>query len=268
MIFFTYKRTATLMILLMATLCLAKDEPPRVMVWPETGKPVLRFSFAKFKENSFSGRQHVYTTDTTIENLWDKKISQANFSLYLFDKDKVRIGVGYIYVTNISPGELVRLQTTIEASGKPATMTLSPESLPAELQPAKPPGPPRQISITVNSIPQGASLKIDGAGMGTTPKVVRVGVGKHTLEFGKEGFTTGSFPLDIGPDDASGGSVTYEMGTLAHDTIDLRDGSVLVGDVETVSATEVVVRIGGNLQHLNRNQVKRILLVERDMPGK
>jgi hypothetical protein len=44
----------------------------------------------------------------------------------------------------------------------------------------------------------------------------------------------------------------------------LRDGSVLNGDVESVSATEVVVRTGGTMHHLNRNQVKRILLVERD----
>jgi hypothetical protein len=36
--------------------------------------------------------------------------------------------------------------------------------------------------------------------------------------------------------------------------------------LESVSATEVIVLVGGNAQHLNRNQVKRILLVERDTP--
>jgi hypothetical protein len=62
--------------------------------------------------------------------------------------------------------------------------------------------------------------------------------------------------------------VSYEQGTSAHDTIELRDGSVFVCDVESVSATEVVARIGSKLQRLNRNQVKRILLVERDMPAR
>ena len=61
----------------------AKDDPPQVMVWPETGKPVLRFSFGKFKEQ---GPSHSYLTETTVENLWDKKIDLATFSLYLFDK--------------------------------------------------------------------------------------------------------------------------------------------------------------------------------------
>jgi PEGA domain-containing protein len=258
------KRRA-LLVLLMSLAAFAKDEPSRVMVWPESGKPVLRFSFGKFKETRTTGDRHFYSSETTAENLWDKKISLATFSLYVFDKDKVRIGEAWLSVSNISPGELVKLQTSFEAAGTPATMTLVPQSLPKELQPA---APPREISITVNSVPQGASLKIDGADTGTTPKAVRVTPGKHILEFSKQGFTTGSFPLDIGPDDASGGSVSYELGTSAHDTVELRDGSVLVCDVESVSATEVVVRIGSKLQRINRNQVKRILLVERDMPAR
>jgi len=43
----------------------------------------------------------------------------------------------------------------------------------------------------------------------------------------------------------SGGSVSYELGSAVHDTVELRDGSVLNGDVESISATEVVVRTGG-----------------------
>jgi hypothetical protein len=55
------------------------------------------------------------------------------------------------------------------------------------------------------------------------------------------------------------------LGTAAHDTIELRDGTVLTGDLESASSTEVLVRVAGNVQHLNRNQVKRILLIERDI---
>lgn len=49
-----------------------------------------------------------------------------------------------------------------------------------------------------------------------------------------------------------------------HDTIELRDGSVLSGDVESVSATVVLVRIDGNIQRFDRNQAKRISLVSRE----
>ena len=87
------------------------------------------------------------------------------------------------------------------------------------------------------------------------------------LSSARKGFSTGHFPLEVSPTDVSGGSVSYEIGASAHDTVELRDGSVLSGDLESVSATEVVLRLSGALQHLGRNRVKRILLVERDNPG-
>ena len=64
--------------------------------------------------------------------------------------------------------------------------------------------------------------------------------------------------------DACGGSVSYELGSAAHDTIELRDGSVLSGDLISINGMQVQVRIGGNTQAFDRNQVKRILLTERD----
>jgi hypothetical protein len=143
-------------------------------------------------------------------------------------------------------------------------MELTPKALPPELESYL---PQKTISVTVNSIPQGANVKIDGTDAGTTPKIIQATPGKHMLEFTKEGFNTGHFPLEVTPDDASGGSVSYELGTSTHDTVELRDGSILVGDVESLSATEVVIKIGGTLQHLSRNQVKRIALVERDTPS-
>ena len=241
---------------------LAKEPPAQVVVWPSTGQPVVRFSLGKFKEVGSSGKQHSYTVDVMAENLWGKRISKADFSLYLFDKNKIRIGEGWISISDVAPGQIVRFQMAAEASGTPVTIELAPRSLPQELQSYL---PPKTISITVNSVPQGAALKVDGAAAGDTPKIVQVAPGKHMLEFSKDGFNTGHFPLEITADDASGGSVSYELGASAHDTVELRDGSVLSGDVESESATEVLVRIGGTVQHLTRNQVKRISLVPREI---
>jgi hypothetical protein len=251
-----------LLALLMA-MAEAKDTPGQTIVWPESGQPVLRFVFGKFKEGPAYGREHNYTSETTAQNLWGKKISDAVFSLYLFDKSNVRIGEGYVQVSNVGPGEMIKFQTTFHAAGVPVTLKLVPQTLPPELRAQ---APPRSISITINSVPQGASLKVDGEDSGTTPKIVRMAPGKHVLEFSKQGFNTGKFPLEIGVDDVSGGSVSYELGNSAHDTVELRDGNVLTCDVESMSATEVVISIGGARQHLDRNQIKRMLLVERDPP--
>jgi hypothetical protein len=247
------RRVATSILLLAVAnlLAVAKDQPFQVVSWPDSGQPVLRFTFSKFKDvGGRMGKERTYISDVEAFNLSDKTISGASFSMYVFDKGKARIGEGYINLTNVSPGETVKFQITIAASGSPNSVAVSTSA-------------PRTVSITVNSVPQGAVLTVDGKTAGTTPKLIDVAIGKHTLGFEKEGFNQGKFPLEITSHDASGGSVSYELGSAAHDTIELRDGSVLTGDLVSVSGMQVEIRIGGNAQTFDRNQVKRILLTER-----
>jgi hypothetical protein len=219
---------------------LAKDNVFQTVNWPESGQTVLRFSFSKFKDIGGMGKEHTYSTDTIAENVSDKTIGNANFSLYVFDKSNARIGDGYINLANVGPGQTVKFQITVSASGNPVSVAVSASA-------------PRSLSITVNSVPQGVVLKVDGKEVGTTPKIIEVAIGKHVLEFSKEGFHSGKVPLEMTSHDASGGSVSHELGSAAHDTIELRDGSVLSGDL--ISIMQVQVRIGGNTQAFDRNQV-------------
>ena len=71
----------------------AADTPFQVITWPESGQPVLRLSFSKFKQIAGMGKERTYITDTTAENLSGKAIASENLSLYVFDKSKARIGV-------------------------------------------------------------------------------------------------------------------------------------------------------------------------------
>ena len=247
--------------ILVTSVLAAKDPPTQVIDWPQTGTPVVRVTLGKFKEISSVAGQHNYLIDTTAENLWSKQISHLGFNLYLFDKNKVRIGDGWITIENVPPGQSVKFQTTVHALGTPVSVELSVNSVPAELQPL---APPKKVSVTVNSVPQGATLSVDGIEAGTTPKLVQLTIGKHSLGFTKEGFSTGNFPLEISPDDVSGGSVSYELGTSARDTVELRDGSALSCDLVSVSGMEIRVRVAGTIQTLDRNKVKRIVLTERD----
>jgi hypothetical protein len=257
-----FKIIAAVFFLFVVTCSLAsKDVPTQVINWPQTGAPVVRITIEKFKEIGSAGGEHTYAANTIAENLWNKKISHLGFNLYLYDKNKVRIGNGWITLDSVAPGQTVKFQTTAQALGTPVTAELTVNSVPAELQSL---APPKKVSITVNSVPQGATLSVDGTEAGTTPKLVQLTVGKHSLGFAKEGFITGTFPVEIGPDDVSGGSVSYELGTSAHDTVELRDGSVLICDLVSVSGMEIQVRVAGNIQTLDRNKVKRILLTERD----
>lgn len=234
----------------------AKDASLQVIDWPETGTPVLRFTFGKFKTLPGMRNLHGYVMDTTAENLSQRVIPSAKFSIYLFDKNKVRVGEDVISVNNVGPGESVKFETTVNASGQPASLTLH------EIVAS-----PKTISLTVNSTPQAAMLSVDGTQAGMTPRMIAIGAGHHTLRFTKEGFNTGTFPLDISQNDVSGGSVTYELGAAAYDSIELRDGSVLNGDLVSLSGMDVEVRLGGAIQHIDRNEVKRVLLVQREAPN-
>ena len=60
--------------ILMAWSVLAKDQPPQVVMWPDSGPSLVRFSFGKLKEIASIGNRHSYLIDTTAENLWGKVI--------------------------------------------------------------------------------------------------------------------------------------------------------------------------------------------------
>jgi hypothetical protein len=246
----------TLVFLLLTIPALAKDAPLQVIDWPDAATPAVRFTFDKFKQLQGMGNMHAFVMDTTAQNLSPRLIQNERFSVYLFDKNKVRVGEDVIALRNVGPGETVKLETTVTTSGVPASVSL--ENI---AQTAK------AVSLTVNSTPQGATLQLDGTEQGTTPRIIKVGAGKHSLTFSKEGFIAGNFPLEITADDVSGGTVSYELGAAAFDSIELRDGSVLNGDLISISGMDVEIRVGGVIQHLDRNKIKRVMLTQRDVPA-
>lgn len=192
--------------------------------------------------------------EMSAENISGKLISNATPQFFLFDKKNIRIGDGYVRISNLGPKETVKFSVNAVCSGTPENMTLAPVEA-------------RRVSLTVYSVPAGAQLQVDQTLVGVTPIAVVLTPGSHTLQFTKEGFNTGTFPMVITPNQLSGGSVTFELGSVSYDTVELRDGTTINGDVEEVNATQVIVRVGGSLQAFGRNQVKRILLVERQIPS-
>ncbi len=254
---FASRRPGALLVLLLCAFPLyAKDAPLQTIEWPSTGTPVLRFTFGKLKSLPGMGSLHGYVMDTTAENLSPRRIPLARFNVYLFDKNKVRVGQDVISITNVGPGEAVKFETTVSASGQPVSVSI--EEIAASA---------KRVSMTVNSTPQGAVLSVDGTQAGSTPRMISIGPGHHTLTFTKEGFAAGTFPLDISPDDVSGGTVSYELGAPSFDSIELRDGTVLNGDLVSISGMDVEIRVGGSIQHMDRNKIKRVLFVHRDAPA-
>jgi hypothetical protein len=239
----------------------AKDkETDTVLMWPNSAAPTLRVTLGKLRGLSSYGGQHDYAEDVTVENVSSKNISIASFTVYLLDKSKVRIADSILQIKDLGPGQQVKQPLQFHASGVPASVSLVARSdasgVPTSL---------KTIPLKIISLPSGAKLKIDGQEVGFTPYTANLRAGSHTLEFSKEGYAVGNTPLDIAPDETPGGSITFELGGLSKDTVELRDGTVLLCEVLSMSMSQITVRVAGQDQTYQRNQVKKIILVEREI---
>jgi hypothetical protein len=249
------------LLVVVASFASAKDTIPPVS-WPED-KPLIQFAIGKVNHVGGYQGQQTYILDFAITNVWNKKIPQASFTFYLFDKQHTRVGQGYLEVANVSPNETVKMQLNAQALSTPTSFSVVPQRVPAEwasFVTLKP------VAVTVYSVPSGAKLSVDGKEIGIAPIAAQLVPGSHTLRFTKDGYNPGTFPMVVSADQLSGGSVSFELGSAAHDTIELRDGSVINGDVQSLDATQVVVTVGGAPQKFDRNQVKKLLLIERETP--
>jgi hypothetical protein len=244
-----------LLVALFAAASSAKNETAITISWP-SDKPALKLNFEKFRQMSAYGGQNVFISDVTVQNLTDRQIPRASFNVYFMDKNKVRIGEGLLQVSDLEAGQSAKIQLQFNSVGVPASLTLSAKK--DMLAPGA-----KTIPLKIVSVPPGAKLKVDGQDAGMTPVIVRFTVGTHQLDMTKEGYAPGNTPLDVTSDELPGGSITVELGGLSRDTVELRDGTVVLGDVISMSMTEVVVRVEGKDQNINRNQVKKMMLVER-----
>jgi PEGA domain len=242
---------------LAGAVCLAKDTTITLQ-WPQD-KPAIKLTFGKFQKISDLAGQSTFVCDVVVENLTDKLVPHASFTVYGNDRNNVRIGEGLLILSDLNPQQQVKARLQFTSVGAPASLTLS-----ARKDMLAAPGV-KTIPLRVLSVPPGAKVKVDGQDAGVTPVMVKLTVGTHTLDLAKEGYASGSTPLEVTPDELPGGSITVELGGLSRDTVELRDGTVLLGEVLSMSLTAVVVSIDGKEQTLERNQVKKMILVERQI---
>jgi len=226
----------------------AQDDSPITVLWPTNDKASLKFTFGKFQQSGMVDGQGIFLSEVIAQNVSDQSVPKSVFTILVSDKNGVRIGRARMQLSEIGPYRTQKAQLQFSAAGTPAAVTLLAGKV---------------IPLRVISVPVGADFKVDGENAGVTPKLVDFTIGTHTLEFSKEGYATGTTPLEVGADELPGGSVSFELGGLSQDTLELRDGSSVLGDVISMSLSAVVLRVDGKDQKYDRNQVKKIILVER-----
>ncbi len=243
------------LLILVSALSFAK-KPDLVMMWPPEN-PTLKLTFGTFHDmGSYAGKMTL-VSDVTVQNLSAKVMPRASFNVSLLDRNSVRLGNGLLIIEDLNPGQSAKIQFQCTSVGQPAMLNL------AARNSGGMPTSTKAIPITIVSVPPGAMLKVDDQAIGMTPVTVRMPAGTHNLELHKEGYADAKTPLDVSPDEAPGGSITITLGGLASDTIELRDGSILNGDVISMSLEAVVINVQGKEQMFERNRIKKMFLVER-----
>ncbi len=244
--------TLPILLLLSAVRLVAADT---VLTYPANGKDtVLRFTVGKLRQVTSNAGQTDYLGEATAENLGSKLIPSASFYLYLLDKNGKRVGEGYLEVTNLAAGQKAKIPVTAHAMSSYASMELQPQHLPSD--------EPLKVKMHVNSKPSGATVKVDSQESGVTPAVIPIAPGKHSLEFSKEGYAPASTPVDVGDATVPAG-VDVELTPLSVDTVVLRDGTVMLGTVTSMTESSVNVSVKGKANTVARSRVARIVLAER-----
>jgi len=224
-----------------------------VLTWPagDSGKDaVLRFTISKLKQVSSVSGQTDYLGDALAENLSSKAIPSASFYLYLLDKNGKRVGEGYIEVDNLAAGQQAKVPVSVHAMGAYVRMELQPQHLPTD--------EPMKIKMSITSVPAGANVKLDSQESGVTPQLLSVAPGKHTVELSREGYAPVSAPLEVA-ENAPPGSLNVDLSPLTQDTVVLRDGTVMLGNVTSVTGSGVTMSVKGKVTKLERKQVARVV---------
>lgn len=221
---------------------------PTTISWPSEDNATLKFSVAKLVPSGLYNGQSMFVSDVTVQNLSDQPVPKSVFTIFIMDKDNVRIGRGLLRLNEIRPKQSEKAQLQFSTAGVPAGALLLNG---------------RSVALKVVSLPPGANLKIDGRDNGVTPRVADFTIGLHTIELSKDGYAPASSPLEVTGEEVEGGGISFELGGMSKDTVQLRDGTVILGDVISMSLTSVVVRVDGADKTYPRNQIRKMFLVER-----
>jgi hypothetical protein len=131
-----------------------KVEPSIVMLWPGQTNRTLKLTFGRFTQlGSYNGRLSL-ESHVMVENMTGKRIPFASFTVYLLDKDKVRIGNGTLNFSDLDPGQQAKLAFQVASLGVPASLNLVARNDASGI-----PISPRTVPLKIISTPPGASLK-------------------------------------------------------------------------------------------------------------
>jgi len=115
---------------LLVSFSLAKDKKdsdksqPMVLLWPDQSTPTLKLTFGRFTQLAAYNGQLSLESNVLIENMSNKRIPQASLTVYMMDKDGVRVGNGMLSISDLEPSQQAKVAFQVFAVGIPASLRL------------------------------------------------------------------------------------------------------------------------------------------------
>jgi len=94
------------------------------MLWPNNSNPSLKLAFESFTQLASYNPQLSLESHVLVENVAGKAIPQASFTVYLIDKDKVRVGNGTLNLSDLEAGQQVKVAFQVFSVGIPTSLSL------------------------------------------------------------------------------------------------------------------------------------------------
>jgi hypothetical protein len=106
-----------------------------VVTWPPE-KPALSLTFDKFRKQNGNAGQSSYVSEVTVLNLTDKQIPGETFTVYFFDRSRIKIGQASLQVTDLDAAQSAKIQFQFNSVGVPTSLRLSAKQQPPIVHPA------------------------------------------------------------------------------------------------------------------------------------
>lgn len=258
-------RVAILVLVFSLCLCVVAKDKKIILPWPPD-KPLIEVTFGDISLNgSWAGKASNYVVDVEIENISNGAFPTSDLTLVYYDKHDAIVGNVSLYIgQRLEPHQKMKQQISFTAVSKPARVAFGVKNIVFSENRRL---AVHAVSMTFRSVPEGANIDIDGQKLGVTPKVLRVPEGSHLLLLTKAGYNKAEYPFEVRAEDSNGGSVEVELPS-SNDIIEMRDGSAVSGDIESVTWETVRVMTGDKKIDIPRNLVKRIIFVQRQFSEK
>jgi hypothetical protein len=102
----------------------AQSDAPITVLWPTSDQPLLKLTFGEFQQSGIVNGEGIFVAQVTAQNVSEQAMPRSVFTVFVSDKNGVRIARARLQLPEIPPYRTQNAQVQFSAAGSPAGVTL------------------------------------------------------------------------------------------------------------------------------------------------